>query len=240
MTAEVAYFPNALPRTPDAPVEIRDSAEIQSDSTGNLATARAGLPTSPTDATDERLLEQLNAGEREALGHLFRRHARTVHNVAYRILRAEAEADDLVQEVFLFIFRKAGLFDPARGSARSWLVQVTYHRAFDRRRYLMSRGFYEEVGIEESVMRAEEPKAMVYSSYDDTIEAAIGQDALRRIEASLSEVQRRVLRLRFLDGYTVDEIGAILGQSPGNVRNHYYRAIEKMRREVFATILQTK
>lgn len=239
MTAEVAYFPNALARTPDAPGEIRDSAEIESDSTGKMVTTLAGLPTSPTDATDERLLDQLIAGEREALGHLFRRHARTVHNVAYRILRAEAEADDLVQEVFLFIFRKAGLFDPARGSARSWLVQVTYHRAFDRRRYLISRGFYANLGIEETVTRAEEPRAAEFS-YEDTIEAAIGQNALSRIEASLSKVQRRVLHLRFFDGQSMEEIAAILGQSAGNVRNHYYRALEKMRREVFGTKSKAK
>ena len=191
------------------------------------------------DDSDDQLLERLRSRSREALGVLFRRHARTVRNIALRILRNEAEAEDLLQEVFLFMFRKAALYDSTRGSARSWIVQVTYHRAFDRRRYLMSRGFYAHLGLEEAVMRADEPRATVFS-YEDTIEAAIGQDALRRIDASLSDVQRHVVRLRFLDGYTVDEIAAILGQSPGNVRNHYYRALEKMRTEVFATNLQTK
>ncbi len=155
-----------------------------------------------------------------------------VRILAERILRDASEADDLVQEVFLFVFRKAGLFDPERGSARSWLVQVTYHRAFDRRRYLVSRRFYTNLELQEAILRAEEPEASS-ASYEDTIEAALGKDALRRIDEALSEIQRRVMRLHFFDGYTVQEIAGIIGQSVGNVRNHYYRALEKMRKELF-------
>ena len=207
-----------------------------------ISSAREPTVQAPEDGSlsvsDELLLTGVRDGERDALGQLFRRHARTVRNVAYRILRDEAEADDLVQEVFLFVFRKAGLFDPNRGSAVSWLVQVAFHRAFDRRRRLRARGFYSHCELDEVVLAREDPRAAVH--YEDTIEAAIGQDALRRIEASLSEVQRRVLHLRFFDGLTIDEIAALLGQSAGNVRNHYYRGLEKMRREVFAGKLKGK
>lgn len=55
-----------------------------------------------------------------------------------------------MQEVFLFIFRKAGLFDPSQGTARSWIIQVTYHRAIDRRHYLMSRRYYAFDDVEAS------------------------------------------------------------------------------------------
>ena len=189
--------------------------------------------------SDELLLKCVRDGDKDSLGYLFRRHARTVRNVAYRILRSEAEADDLVQEVFLFVYRKASLFDPNRGSARSWLVQVTYHRALDRRRYLASRGFYVNLDLGEALLRREEPQSLTVS-YEGTMEAALGQDVMRRIERSLSEVQLRVLHLRFFDGYTVEEIAAILGQSIGNVRNHYYRGLEKMRRAVFASKLPGK
>ena len=189
--------------------------------------------------SDELLLTQVRDGDKDALGHLFRRHARAVRHVAHRILRNPAEAEDLVQEVFLFVFRKAGLFDPNRGSAVSWLGQVTYHRAFDRRRYLRSRGFYSQCELDEALLQPKDPRIQA-GLYEDTIEAAVGQDALRRIEASLSEVQRRVLHLRFFDGHRMEEIAAIIGQTVGNVRNHYYRALEKMRREIFAPKLKPK
>ncbi len=202
------------------------------------AKTAAGVAPEPI-TTDEVLLESVSRGDREALSVLFRRHARMVRILAERILRNASEADDLVQEVFLFVFRKAGLFNPDRGSARSWLAQVAYHRAFDRRRYLASRHFYSNLELQEAVLRAEEPAALT-TSYDDTIEAALGQDALRRIDEALTEVQRRVMHLHFFDGYTVQEIAGMIGQSVGNVRNHYYRALEKMRKELFQSGIAEK
>ena len=245
MSSDVVYFPNSLRGAAD---ELRSVDETTQASASLVHEKQVRVPvgrTSPrliaarAETTDEEVVGQICSGSSEALAILFQRYARMVRTLSYRILRDQAEADDLVQEVFLFVFRKAGLFDPKRGSAVSWLVQVTYHRAFDRRRYLRARGFYSHCELDEALLQPEDPRVQTLR-YDDTIEAALGQDALCRIEASLSDVQRRVLRLRFFDGHTMEEIAAILGQSPGNVRNHYYRALEKMRREVFAGQLKSK
>ena len=171
--------------------------------------------------TDEKLLERVSQDDKAALSLLFRRHARMVRVLAERILRDRGEADDLVQEVFLFVFRRAALFDSGKGSARSWLAQVTYHRAIDRRRQLMSRRFYSSVELEEGILQSEEPLGRA-TLYDDTLEAVLGKDTLRRIDKSLSDDQRKVIHLHFVDGYTVAEIAEMIGQSVGNVRNHYY------------------
>jgi RNA polymerase sigma-70 factor (ECF subfamily) len=249
MNSEAAgYFPRVVATAQEA-----DRAEIHSPSDGSVETETVALSVSGMDQavdtaatahpgfdmSDEYLLARVADGEREALSTLFRRYATIIRVLAERIVRDASEAEDLVQEVFLFVFRKAGLFDPARGSARSWLVQVTYHRAFDRRRYLVSRRFYTNLELQEAILRAEEPGALT-NSYDDSIEAALGRDALRRIDEALSEAQRLVIRLYFFDGHTLQEIAAVIGQSVGNVRNHYYRALEKIRKEVFTTKLQAK
>lgn len=189
--------------------------------------------------TDESLVARTRDGDREALALFFRRYARLVQTVAQRILRDPAEAEDLVQEVFLFVFRRAALFDPSRGSARSWLVQVTYHRAFDRRRHLMARHFYTNLELEEAVLGGEEPSCAA-NLYERTVEGVLGREALVRIAAALSEVQQRVLRLYFVEGYTLPEIAALIGQTPANVRNHYYRALDKMRAQVFPAKLKEK
>jgi RNA polymerase sigma-70 factor (ECF subfamily) len=108
--------------------------------TSNRSSVDAGSALVVTHS-DEALMEQLGTGNKDALALLFRRYARMVRAVAYRILRNPSEAEDLLQDVFLFLFLKSQLFDRARGPARSWIVQVTYHRAIDRRRYLISRRF---------------------------------------------------------------------------------------------------
>ena len=68
--------------------------------------------------SDEALVAQVCEGSREALAALFRRFARVVRGTAYRILRDASEADDLLQDIFLFIHCKCVLFDPSKGSAR--------------------------------------------------------------------------------------------------------------------------
>jgi RNA polymerase sigma-70 factor (ECF subfamily) len=184
-------------------------------------------------------LRQVRAGDKEALGTLFRRYARMVRTVAQRILHDASEADDLVQEVFLFVFRKAALFDPTRGSVRSWLVQVTWHRAIDRRRYLAARHFYTSLELEDDLLEAKTAQGLL-TFYEESMEGSLGRETLQRMEEALSEDQRRVIGLYFFEGYTIGEIAALLGQTPGNVRNHYYRALERMRRKIFPARLRKK
>ena len=189
--------------------------------------------------SDETLIEDLHRGDREALGLLFRRYARMVRTVAYRIVRNAAEADDVLQEVFLFIFRKCRLFDAARGSARSWIVQVAYHRAIDRRRHLASRYFYLNAELDEALLAIEEPMADT-AFYERSIEGMLGTEMLGRIEEALSTDQRRTIQLYFFDGYSFEEIAELTGQTVGNVRNHYYRGLERIRKLLFIPNRRTK
>jgi len=100
-----------------------------------------------SEVADEALIAGVCEGDQEALAALFRRYARLVRGIALRILRDKSEADDLLQDLFLFIHRKAGRFDGSKCAARSWIVQMTYHRALDRRRYLQSRHFLSLIHI---------------------------------------------------------------------------------------------
>jgi len=189
--------------------------------------------------SDEFLLDQLREGNHGALALLFRRYARLVRTVAYRILRDAAEAEDLLQEVFLFIFRKWALFDASRGSARSWIVQVTYHRAIDRRRHLASRNFYDSAELDEALLSKDGPMADS-AFYERSIEGALGTAMLSKIAEALSIDQRRTIQLYFFEGYTFEEIAEHTKQMVGNVRNHYYRGLEKIRKLVFAPELREK
>lgn len=238
MTSKTAsYFLNTAGNDPKPDDEVPSAHVFVEDLGPKVDIAdRASSTASPSD---EVLLEQFQQGNQDSLALLFRRYARMVRSVAYRIVCDEAEADDLLQEVFLFIFRKSTLFDPARGSGRSWIVQVTYHRAIDRRRHLASRRFYSNTELGEDLLSADEP-IQDATFYDRSIEGWLGTEPVKRIEEELSEDQRRTIELYFFDGYTFDEIAKLRGQTVGNVRNHYYRGLERIRQLIFAGALRGK
>lgn len=175
--------------------------------------------------SDEQLLEAVGNGSKEALGLLFRRHGRAVFNVAWRILRDESEADDLRQEVFLYLFERAQLYDPRKATAVSWIVQVTYHRAIDRRRYLSFRQHYKLEALDEQ--RQGTTAAEVSTDQLD------GKAILNKLKGQLTSDQQRTLELHFFEGYSFREIAEKSGQPIGNVRHHYYRALERLRSNLF-------
>jgi RNA polymerase sigma-70 factor (ECF subfamily) len=175
---------------------------------------------------DESLLLRVQSGDREALGILFDRYARLILSVGQRILRDTAEAEDLVHDVFLFLLDKSDLFDPTRGSARAWLAKMTYHRALDRRKYLARRCFCDTSSSAGSVSQITNP---MNSNIAESPELSYWQSYLQRAFDDLSEDQRLTLELYFFQGFTVNEISQQLGKSPVNVRNYYYRGLERLR-----------
>ena len=190
------------------------------------------IPASPPtqELPDEILLTHIATGDQEALGFLFERYERVVRAVAARILRDRTEAEDLVQDLFLFLQRKSAIFDISKCSARSWIVQMTYHRAIERRRYLATRQFYSHTEIENT---ASHVVGNPTAENDYSAEAVFGRNGLNKVLESLTADQRETLRLHFFDGYTLLEISQKLGQPLGNVRHHYYRGLDKLRKQMF-------
>jgi RNA polymerase sigma-70 factor, ECF subfamily len=188
-------------------------------------------------AHDESLISQICQGSNEALASLFQRYARIVRGIAYRILRDPSEADDLLQDIFLLIHRLCVNFDSSKGSARAWILQMTYRRAISRRRYLTSRHFYCHQELDDATNLAARDAA---GYLENTIEGRFGKGDFREILQELSEDQRQALLLRFVEGYTLPEIAEKLGQSRANIKNHYFRGLEKLRKHLFSGKLTGK
>jgi len=193
-----------------------EQAEIQQQLSSRL---------SHSDPSDEFLLIEAGNESKDALGLLFRRHRRTVSNVALRILKDAAEAEDLCQEVFLLLFQKAKLFDASKGTAASWIIQITYHRAMNRRQYLTFRQHYNSEQLNEEQIDAKRRPLFI-----DEIAA---RTLLDRVREQLSADQRHTLELHFFEGYSLREIAEKTSQTLGNIRHHYYRGLECLRSNVF-------
>jgi RNA polymerase sigma-70 factor (ECF subfamily) len=181
------------------------------------------------EPSDEALVCRIRERDQEALGLLFKRYARLVWSVAEKVLEDGAEAEDVMQEVFLLIYKKPFIFESSKGPARRLIVFVAYQSAFTRRRYLRTRhahatGDSGTVGATEAA-----PSAALY---DESMEAHFGREKLRLALADMSEDQRRTLRMHFFEGYTVSEIAQKLHQPQGNVKHHLYRGLEKLRKHL--------
>jgi RNA polymerase sigma-70 factor, ECF subfamily len=180
--------------------------------------------------SDEALMSLICMEDQEALASLFHRYARVVRGVGLRILKDSSEAEDLLQDIFLLIHRLCRSFDSSKGSAQFWILQMTYRRAISRRRYLNSRHFYTRVELEEESAQVAQSRS---GRFDGSMNQILAELDLQKVFGTLSEDQQKTLRLHFIEGYTLDEIAEMLGQSKGNIRHHSFRGLERLRKQIF-------
>jgi RNA polymerase sigma-70 factor (ECF subfamily) len=188
-----------------------------------LAETRAVFPAT----SDEDLVLQVEAGIQSAVTLLFDRYSALIFSIGLRVLRDRGEAEDLVQEVFLGLLHKIKGFDPQKGCGRTWIVQIAYRRAFDRRDYLTRRSFYSGTDIDQF-------KNMLASGtkVEEQVANSVRTQQLRSTFAELTENQRRTLQLFFFEGLTLREISERTGESLENARHFYYRGLERLRNSV--------
>ena len=185
--------------------------------------------------TDEDAIERMQARDSNALNLLFDRYARLVLSIALRILRDHGEAEEVVQDVFFYVYQKASLFDPARGSAKAWIVQIAFHRALDRKAHLSRRGFY--VGTDIDPLH---DTLLGHSDLEQEVGSEMNRVHLERAFEDLPEIQRRTLNLFYFHGLELREISERLNEPLGNVRHHFYRGLEKLRKSAFVRRLREK
>lgn len=175
-------------------------------------------------STDEELLERIQKRDESSALTLFYRYNKLAFSVGIKILRDEGEAEDLVQEIFIRLCNEAGSFDNAKGSAKTWIIQMIYRRAFDRRNYLYRRQFYSGTDAAERTNTLIESKNL-----EEDIIARLTVQQLKTAFGDLSDRQRKTLEMFFFEGLTLVEIAERTGEDVKNVRHHYYRGLERLR-----------
>lgn len=178
--------------------------------------------------SDEDLLHALTNGCHDALAVLFDRYYRLVLSVASNVLRDPAEAEDILQTVFLEIYQVAHVFDRSKGTAKAWILRYAYHRSLNRRAYLALRGFYDRDAdpLCERIARESLTMAPQHRGDFNTFELK------RLLEEGLGAVtaeQRATLYLSFFEGLSMTDIAERLGERLSNVRHHYYRGLTRLK-----------
>jgi len=174
--------------------------------------------------SDEELMSSLQTKDSKALELLFDRYSRLVFGIALRILNDHSEAEEVVQEAFLYIYQKALLFDPLKGSAKGWVVQIAFSRARDRKAHLSRRGFYSGTDIDSL-----DDTLLGHNDVERDIGARLDFSQLQGAFEDLTHMQRQTLEMFYFEGMELREISERLHEPFGNVRHHFYRGLERLR-----------
>jgi RNA polymerase sigma-70 factor (ECF subfamily) len=169
--------------------------------------------TTPIESAAPTLLRRLSGGDQSALGEFYDLYAGLVNGIALRILRDATEAEDVVQEVFVQIWRQAARYDPGRGTPEAWICTMTRTRALDRLRRRAAR-------------REEPGEAAPGASAAPKAEEAL---AVRKALDGLSADQRHALELAYYEGLTQSEIAKRLDEPLGTVKTRIRAAMIRLR-----------
>jgi RNA polymerase sigma-70 factor (ECF subfamily) len=170
---------------------------------------------------DDELVAAVARGEQPALLALYDRHGGVAYSLAYRILGDSGAAEEAVQDAYLRLWRRASIFDAARGSARSWLLTIVHHCAID---LLRRRAGAPPVvaGLDEMADRRSVPDA--WSEVSGRIES----DRVRTAVETLPGEQRRAIEMAFFDGLTHREIAERDGLPLGTVKGRLRLGLKRL------------
>jgi RNA polymerase sigma-70 factor (ECF subfamily) len=166
---------------------------------------------------DEDLLQEIAKGDTDAFSEFYDRHSRLVYGALIRLLKDTDDAEDIVQEVFVQVWRKASTYQPILGSPKNWLVRIAHNRGINLIRSIRQRAKQAEISIpdDDSVGKNRE-------LIDDTLlDNAIGSERMEMIVLAFRDLpadQVKLLEMAFFDGYSHSEIAETLNLPLGTVK----------------------
>jgi RNA polymerase sigma-70 factor (ECF subfamily) len=192
-----------------------------------MATVSRPFRRSDEDSADAELLRSIGAGDPRGLDQLYARFRRRAFALARRILADDELAEDVLQDVFVTVWRDPAAFDPSRGSAASWLLAVVHDRAVEAVRreepHRRRRARAEEdlaPGVPAGARVVADPPTRTDS---DGTGVALG---------GLPTLQREALTLAYYGGYTQREVAALTGAPLGTVKTRMLAGMRRLREEL--------
>ncbi len=169
---------------------------------------------SQDEPSDEALLNAIAGGEVWAMDSLYQRYSRILYSLAFRMVADHQVAEDLLQDAFLAVWRRASTYSPQTGAARSWLISILHHRTIDYLRRVRRRSTIQEAPLEELELNES-------TAYPDAWDAAWQSVKSSQVRAALMKIppeQRLVIELAYFQGWTHSEIAEGTQISLGTIK----------------------
>lgn len=176
-------------------------------------------------ASDETLMQAITHREQYALAELYGRYGKTLKAVITHVVHEEAEADDVLQEIFIQIWKDAANYSPLAGKPLGWVVTLARRRAIDRLRRRQAYGRAKD-RFEESV--EDQPAAWKHKRVEQDISRADIRHFLQRQMSNLPPYQREALELSFFQGLSHREISTRTGTPLGTVKTRLELGLRKL------------
>lgn len=198
----------------------------QSDYDPSMTDAAPQQSTGDRQPDDSELVRRMARRDKAACAELYDRFSRPLYSVALRILNDAAEAEDIVQDVFVSLWERAASFEAGRGSAFAWAVALTRNRAIDRLRMrrrrsdLLADSFAADIPGGQSMPETDTAGNLAFKEESVAVRAAL---------STLPSEQVRALELAFFSGLTQQEIAARLSEPLGTVKARIRRGLLKLR-----------
>lgn len=184
--------------------------------------APAGAPVVDAAARAAELLRQSARGDQQAFAALYDQMADRVYGLCLRVVRDPSQAEEVVQEAMLEVWRTAARFDSARGSAAAWILTITHRKAVDRVRSA-------EASTRRDTTYHQQNQAIEHDTTADAAQASIEAGRVRKALATLTPVQREALELAYFGGYTHTEVAAMLDLPLGTAKTRIRDGLIRLR-----------
>jgi RNA polymerase sigma-70 factor (ECF subfamily) len=175
--------------------------------------------------SNEDLLQHVAAGDRRAFAELYDRTAPRVFGLVKRLLRDQAQSEEVTQEIFLEIWQSATRYDTSKGGAIAWMLTMAHRRAVDRvRASQASRDRDQRIGIRDF--------AVEYDTVAENVEVRIETERVKEAMMRLTELQRQAVQLAYFGGYSHSEVAAMLSVPIGTVKTRLRDGMIRLRDEL--------
>ncbi|MBL8742686.1 MAG: sigma-70 family RNA polymerase sigma factor [Myxococcales bacterium] len=174
------------------------------------------------DRLDAEAVARLCAGDGEAIAVLYEHYGRTALGLAFKIVREETEAEDVVHDAFVAIVQRADQYHPARGTVAAWLITTVRNLSLDRARRRTRRA-----QIVEAELKHEPAPSL--KSPEESLSGALDHERVRRAMQTLPEAQRQTLEIAFFEGLSYPEIADREKVPLGTIKSRAARALHALR-----------